>query len=131
LSKVLGEWIEMSDVDLRDRNSLGPCTVDCTLDRAVRASPANNKEVAFRIPFNGLRRDLVCDPLSLGGTHLDHEIVVVWVVADVTGDMLLFQAADPRFEPRRSRKRQWPRQRCVIARVALAGVRVLCECHRH
>ncbi len=62
---------------------------------------------------HGLRRQFVRDAGDLAGPQIDHVLVILRVVADVAGDVLLFQSADAVHQARRARNGPGPGQPLV------------------
>src|SRR5581483_7756948 len=90
---------EMAEMSMRYGIAFCLQLGDGTLDGPIGASPAQHEQIAFgRTAVELLWRNMICYPRYFFFPDLDHELVILGIVADVTGDILFFQTADAVFK---------------------------------
>src|SRR6266511_3079748 len=77
-------------------------------DRAIGRSPAEDEQLGALLAVDDEIRDVGRDAGDLLGAELGHPRVVVWLVADVAGDVLLLEAADHVLQALGARQGPWP-----------------------
>ena len=119
LAEVLGERVEVTQVDLRD---VVPGLADAAAgraDRAVRRAPAEHEDLGLR--RDGVvdlhRRQRVGDPVDLGLADADHVVVVARVVGDVAVAVALLEATDAVLETGGAGDRPRTREGLLVAQV--------------
>ena len=118
-AQVARERVQVAEVEARDGEPVLLRGLDRGRDRAVRAAPADDQQVAAVAAEELDRRDLVRDAGHLLGPQLHHPRVVRRVVRHVAGALGLRESPDAVLEARRARDRPRARERLGIARVRL------------
>src|SRR5690606_34951252 len=121
--EVAGQRPEVTNVDVRDVEPRGALTADRLLDRAVRRTPADDRELARGVAdLDGLLGDVLRDVLDLLRADHRHLVMVVGVVGDVPRAVALLEAADAVLEPRRARLGPVAGERGLVAQERMEPV---------
>ena len=102
VAEVTRQRIQIANVDGRNALPLLLGKVHRSEDRAISTTPADNQQIAGVGSVDRLLRDVAGNAGDLGGTQVDHPLVVFRVVAHVASDILLLQAADAVFQAGRA-----------------------------
>src|SRR2546423_10982741 len=103
-------------------------------DRAVRGTPRDDQQITVRVARRLGVGNVLRYGRNFGGADAHHVFVVEWFVVDISGDVLLLEAANAVFQPRRAGNSPRPRKRLWIAlvgQVAIRGVSLFREVHRN
>ena len=103
----------MPQVDVSDAQAVLARFDDRLRDRPVRPAPADDQDVAVGVEVRLGGIESVGDAPHLLGARAHHLLVVLRVVADVAGESVLLQSADPVLEAGRSRNGPRPRELLV------------------
>src|SRR6476646_8061878 len=88
----------MAQVNVADAVAEFALGLDGGGDRAVGGAPGDDQQIAVGIAFGNDVWNVLRDGFDFGGADANHFFVIERFVIDVTGDVLLFEAADAVFE---------------------------------
>src|SRR2546422_5129253 len=97
-------------MDRRNALTLLACRIHSRRDMAVRPAPTDDQQIALCVAMNSLDWDVVGDAGNLRGARANHVLMVRGVVTDVSGDVLLLDAADTVFQTGCAGQRPRPHQ---------------------